>query len=348
VRDLAFNAVLAVVEIVALRFAVRKKSRRACAAATAVAASFATGAAFVFAEDPFRVLRFAAYALFAHGPLLLFAFAAVLRRTRPRSAAMTVVLALSIGAVAYYAFRVEPFRLEVETFQVRTTKLKRPLRIAVLADFQTDRIGDYERRVAAELAALKADLVLLPGDYLQEPHPQKRAALRDEFRALFGGDVLKAPLGAIAVRGDCEHQGWEKTFAGLPVKTADATQSFDLGEFVVTALAFKDSGSPTLRVAPTEKFQVVVGHRPDFALGDVPGDLLIAGHTHGGQVRLPFIGPLITLSEVPRAWAAGRTALPGGRTLIVSRGTGMERHSAPRLRFLCRPQIVVAELLPEA
>jgi predicted MPP superfamily phosphohydrolase len=51
---------------------------------------------------------------------------------------------------------------------------------------------------------------------------------------------------------------------------------------------------------------------------------------------------------VPRSWAAGVTRLVNGATLIVSRGVGMERGSAPRLRFLCRPELVIIEVLPSA
>jgi predicted MPP superfamily phosphohydrolase len=54
----------------------------------------------------------------------------------------------------------------------------------------------------------------------------------------------------------------------------------------------------------------------------------------------------MTLSQVPRAWAAGLTELKGGGTLIVSRGVGMERGDAPRLRFLCTPEIVVIDVVP--
>ena len=75
-------------------------------------------------------------------------------------------------------------------------------------------------------------------------------------------------------------------------------------------------------------------------------DLLLAGHTHGGQVRLPVIGPPLTLSRIPRAWAAGVTNLPIDRNLVVSRGIGMERGLAPRMRFLCRPELVVVTLEP--
>jgi predicted MPP superfamily phosphohydrolase len=100
-------------------------------------------------------------------------------------------------------------------------------------------------------------------------------------------------------------------------------------------------------VPSSEKFHIVLGHAPDFALGSVPADLLVAGHTHGGQVQLPFIGPLVTLSHVPRAWAAGGlTRLDDDRFLVVSRGIGMERDLAPRLRFLCQPQLVVIDLKP--
>ena len=70
----------------------------------------------------------------------------------------------------------------------------------------------------------------------------------------------------------------------------------------------------------------------------------MAGHTHGGQVQVPGFGPVVTFSRVPAEWADGVTSLSGGRTLVVSRGIGMERSYAPRLRFFCRPEIVVIDL----
>jgi hypothetical protein len=82
-------------------------------------------------------------------------------------------------------------------------------------------------------------------------------------------------------------------------------------------------------------------------MGHIEADLLLAGHTHGGQVRLPWIGTLTTGCLVPRAWAAGMTELPNGGKLIVSRGTGRERGESPQIRFLCRPELVVIDLVPE-
>ena len=101
-----------------------------------------------------------------------------------------------------------------------------------------------------------------------------------------------------------------------------------------------------LSIEGRESFHIAMGHSPNFSLGQVEADLLIAGHTHGGQVQLPLVGPLVTLSQVPRSWASGVTEIEPGRTLIVSRGIGMERGNAPRMRFLCRPQLVILDLLP--
>ena len=111
-----------------------------------------------------------------------------------------------------------------------------------------------------------------------------------------------------------EDPGWTEIFHGLNFTTVEATHSFDLGGGLrLTCLSIAESWFPSTYVAADPgNFHVVLGHCPNFALGKVPADLLVAGHTHGGQVRLPLVGALITLSKVPRRWAAGLTDLPGG------------------------------------
>jgi predicted MPP superfamily phosphohydrolase len=104
-----------------------------------------------------------------------------------------------------------------------------------------------------------------------------------------------------------------------------------------------------LETAPgLDDVRLLLTHRPDPVLGLGPAtrvDLVVAGHTHGGQVQLPFVGPLMTLTSVPRPVAAGGLHdLGSGRRIYVSRGVGLERGQAPRLRLLCPPEVSLLEL----
>jgi hypothetical protein len=94
----------------------------------------------------------------------------------------------------------------------------------------------------------------------------------------------------------------------------------------------------------TEDFRIVLGHRPDVVSNlkaNSRVDLVVAGHTHGGQIVVPGFGPLITLSDVPRKVAAGGLHQLQGNAIYVSRGVGCERHQAPRMRFFCPPEISI-------
>jgi predicted MPP superfamily phosphohydrolase len=294
------------------------------------------------------VIRLAAYAIFLHGGIGMAASALILWRSRRKTAVAAAAVSVLIAVVAIDAFLVEPYWLELSRVRLESEKVERPVRLVVVADLQTDHFGSYEQDALHQVLEQKPDVILLAGDYFQESEARERE-LRRQTNEFLRAIEFSAPRGVFAVRGNVDSPGWDEAFEGLPIETVESTRSFDLGDLRVTCLGMRDSFDPRLKIEapPTTQFHIVLGHAPNYALGEVEADLLVAGHTHGGQVRLPWIGPLKTLSHVPRSWAAGLTALPGGGKLLVSRGVGMERGGAPRLRFFCRPQLVVIDLVPK-
>jgi hypothetical protein len=360
VLDLAFNLSMLAVDAAALVL-VRRGARAgagwrgvAAGAALAVGACALLAVAFILAAEQHRLfgtLRLCAWGVFLHGPLLLLGGALVHRARRRLCTAFGVAAAGVIG-IGADAFVREPTLVGVTRIELASPKVARPLRIGVVADVQTDAPGAYERRALELLLAEKPDLILFAGDYVHERDPAELARDRDALAALFREVGLAAPLGVYAVQGDVDRDhDWTRTFAGVDAELFSATRSVDVPladgpGLRVTGLSYADGRDPALALAGHDAFHVVLAHRPAFALGDVDADLLVAGHTHGGQVKLPFFGAPLLLSLIPRAWGDGLTQLSGGRALLVSRGVGMERGDAPRLRFLCPPEVVVIDVVP--
>ena len=264
--------------------------------------------------------------------------------------AVLSVLAALVGEGCYvWAREVEPFRLEITTARVtspRLSGLAAPVRVACVADLQTDAIGAYEVSVFDRLVELQPDLVLFLGDYLQLPADELRAELPKLHTQLAR---LTPRLGMFAVDGDVDWPGGgvNGVFAGTKVTPlVDGDAQLPGVPIDVHGLSRMRSRAPRFDAGMVkklggERFPIVIGHAPDFMLavlrdGLQADALLVAGHTHGGQIQVPGFGPLVTLSAVPRWLAGGGVFLRGGSWLVCSRGIGMERDMAPRLRFWCR------------
>ncbi len=329
--------------IVALRRGVRLSRALVYAlSASFVALVLENGLVFV----RFHTMRAASYALFLHGPVVLALLAWHYRDLRARALGCAA-LALTLAGVGVDAFLYEPHALVISSYEV---KAGTSVKVAVMSDFQARRIGPYERDVLAQLGSLDADVVLLAGDYIQARRAERAGVVRD-FREAWQAAGIHPRLGTYAVRGDVEPDGWEKElFADLDVVTSDQTRTVVAGDVALTLLSLHDSANPQLSLPPvaaSTKASIVLGHRPDFALGSEPRGLLVAGHTHGGQVQIPFFGPPMILSSIPRRWGAGGLfAVDDERSLLVTRGAGVEHaDDAPELRFDCRPELVALTLL---
>jgi predicted MPP superfamily phosphohydrolase len=336
--------------------------RRALAAASVVAALLAVKGIVLVSRGldvPFGVMHVLWLDMVVVLPLAG-VLALVLLGRRPGAAAARVVAvgACLLAPVGAYAALVEPERLVVERAEVGLPAGRggsEPLRVGVLTDLQFSRLGHHERKAVDRLMAERPDLILLAGDY----HQGSRAILHEELpglRRLLSR--LDAPGGVYAVHGDCE--GVEEarlvlSGTGVRLLVNDTARTRARGRTISIAGLERDYWSPhaqrlirTFERAPGERdVRILLSHRPDAIDALSPRsrvDLVVAGHTHGGQVQLPFYGPPSTASGLPRAVAAGGLHDLDGRSIYVSRGVGAERGQAPRLRLGAPPEVAVVTL----
>ncbi len=295
----------------------------------------------------FGLLRALSWGLFLFGPIACWM---VYRwHEEPSSKRIFAGLGLLLATIGIDAFWVEPNLLETTRYTVVDEKIQRPTRIVMLADIQTDSINTQTRQALKTAMKQQPDLLVFAGDYLQHAFWRDYQANIQPFNALlkeYGLDRIPS----IVVEGDAEHpwgSQWHALFEGTDATILDPSDRTLWNEIEIMGLTMLDSKKGNvLQRTNKERYSILVGHNPNFSLAKPEADLYLAGHTHGGQVNLPFVGPLISLSDVPREQVSGRTELDNGATLIVSRGIGMERYDAPRLRFLCRPEVVVVDLVP--
>jgi len=246
---------------------------------------------------------------------------------------------------------VEPFWPEVTHTRFASPLVApgaRPVRIVHLSDFHCERTVRLEERVPALVAAERPDAIVYTGDCINEPAglPVLRRLLEDLAKI--------APVFVVGGNWDAFYFTHLDRFGGTAVHQLDGrSERMVIGTTPVRfAGAFfgRESGvRDALAGIPETELCVFLYHTPDLAL-DLPErgvDLYLCGHTHGGQVRLPFYGALITLSRHGKRFEAGPYAVDG-MAMYVTRGVGMEGHAAPRVRFLCRPEISVLEIGPAA
>jgi len=246
-----------------------------------------------------------------------------------------------LTALYLYACWVEPLWLEVTEHTFKTS-VHSPVTIAHLSDLHTRRFGRLEQKMLAALDRRKPDLIVLSGDSTIDPRtlPQMREVI----------SRLHAPLGVWTVRGNWENsvkiprerQFYKALGIHFLLNEAQAARDdlwiagFDDGQ------RGKPIVGPTLDQIPAGAFRLGLFHAPEL-FNEMAGriDLGLAGHTHGGQLRLPFLPPFY-LPPGSAGYVEGWYERNGSR-MYVSRGIGM---SVLEARLLARPELAFITLQP--
>ncbi len=270
------------------------------------------------------------------------------RRTFLKSAVAGLAVSLFSGA---YPFVVEPNWLAVSRVDVPLPHLPPALdgfTIAQLSDFHLgpDVSAGEVRRAVDVTNALQPDLVVLTGDYVIVSAADA-AACAQELAA------LRAPFGVRAILGN--HDFWtNEAIVDRHLRRAgfdllrNEHRRLDVGDAALWLAGLEDvwAGQPDLDAAlagiPPDAIIVLLVHEPDFADWATGWGiaLQLSGHSHGGQVRLPFLGAPI-LPYLAHKYPYGRRRV-GDLWLYTNRGIGL---IPPPVRFNCRPEITLVRMI---
>jgi len=249
-------------------------------------------------------------------------------------------------AVILYAWLVETRWVEV-THATETIGLESPIRVAHLTDLHTRGLGAAEERVFAILEDTKPDLIAITGDTVDGGNWEAARPVLSR---------LRAPLGVFLVDGNWEHWSMahapSRWFAALGVRRLDNEAVRVRGDLHVVGIDDRTGGSPkpapALEPVPKGGAALLLFHSPiEF---DVVAPmarercgasraLALAGHTHGGQIRLPWLGAIWT-PPGSGSYVEGGYAL-GEMRMRVSRGIGT---SVVPMRLACRPEVSIVTL----
>ncbi|MBF2062914.1 MAG: metallophosphoesterase [Calothrix sp. C42_A2020_038] len=262
-------------------------------------------------------------------------------------------LVLILGLCTFlYAYFIEPNWIEVNSLQLTLPHLAQEFseyRIVQISDIHVNRrtTKAYLSRIFRLVNQQKPDLIVITGDFVtgeQERFIPKLEATMGElvakdgkFGVLGNHDYWADPIAIAKVMAKTNVVNLDNTYS---IVQRGAAKLYIAG--VDDVWAGKASLDQVLKNLPDDGAAILLAHEPDF--GDISAatnrfDLQLSGHSHAGQIRIPFFKPPI-LPELGQKYYSGLYQI-GSMKLYTNRGLGM---TAVHLRFACRPEITVLTL----
>ncbi|MEW6237504.1 MAG: metallophosphoesterase [Candidatus Omnitrophota bacterium] len=277
--------------------------------------------------------------------------------------------AAALLGLSIYSWFIEPHRYRImrHKIQMKGPSIK-PLAILQISDLHFYRGQTSLQRFLEELTKWAVDLIFITGDLIDDDSGIDLCleALRP----------LRAKYGSYCVFGNHDYDcvDWRHLFhrTGKPLKEMKRRPNdskrleaglYSLGISVLhnqwTRIAVdggavavvgvddpyseRDDIPATFRGYRKEEPCFVLVHAPDRyrELSEAGADMVFSGHTHGGQIRIPFAGPVITRSKAPKRFASGFARL-NGTLYHATRGAGSSRLTRPR--FSCPPEVNLFEI----
>ena len=242
-------------------------------------------------------------------------------------------------------------RLVIETDQLPTGS--QPITIALVADIHMagpDMPPERVERIVAQVNALGADIIAVAGDLVSEKRSGTKVFSAQQVIAPLG--KLRASGGVVLVPGNHDHWfDWpslSRELEQFPHITVLQNEAVQLGPIALGGVDddFTSHDDVPTTLAAMDGLtgpRVILTHSPDI-FPELPDDiaLMMAGHTHCGQIAYPWGGSPVHMSRYGEAFACG-VVKDGGKTLVTSGGLGT---SVLPLRLFTHPELWLIELRP--
>lgn len=266
------------------------------------------------------------------------------------------ILLILFIAIFFWSVFIEPNLLAVRTYNLKMSELQ-GLKIVFVSDFHVKKYQKYRlRHIVNVINEQNPDLIISTGDFVSGHHRFQSMQIKDIANELSN---LRSKYGTYAVLGN--HDWWQGgevigntleskgitvlgnenitiNIEGKKLYLAGVEDITTRNIDIVKALNNVHSPSILLTHSP-DVFPFVTNKNDNKITGSI--DLTLAGHTHGGQVVIPFVGPIVVPSAFGKKYASGEI-IENGRKMFVTKGLGT---SILPIRFNCIPEIVVIDFV---
>lgn len=283
----------------------------------------------------------------------------VTRRSFIKRALGSFISVAGIGAGGYfYAHDIEPHLLDVTRHNIKSRYLPEGFDGLKVIQFSDTHIGfqyslDQFEKLMDKINNLSPDVILFTGDLMDNPNE-----FNEHERIVRSLNKLEAKFGKYSIYGNHDHGGYGSDIykkimeasgftlllnEAVPLELIDGSSIYIVG--VDDAMLGKPDLNAAIQGVPEDSYKILLSHEPDHMASSAAQSnvhLQLSGHSHGGQIQVPFYGPLVT-PPLAETYTEGFYSV-GGMPLYVNRGLGTTRLP---FRFLSRPELTLFILKKE-
>ncbi|CAM3805870.1 metallophosphoesterase [Aeromicrobium ponti] len=262
---------------------------------------------------------------------------------------------LSAGGY-YYARDIEPRLLDITNHKISNNAIPQAFDNLKIVQFSDTHLGfhydlDQLEELIEKINKIRADIIFFTGDLMDEPNKYSEA---NQIPSLL--QKIEAPLGKFAIYGNHDHGGYGSDIYKSIMEEAgfilllNENRKIEVSGSSIHVIGIDDAmlGRPDIKLAVENieepSYKILLSHAPDLADGAYSFgiQLQLSGHSHGGQIKIPFFGALVKPPYAER-YHEGFYEIGSQEplTLYVNRGLGTTRLP---FRFLSRPEMTIFTL----